>query len=61
MIRGKQAIDDDSDETGEIPAALANLSQPTFASKVIGERHAYRLAQNERCGAAHGKSVVTFT
>lgn len=44
VIRGKQAIDDHPDETGEIPAALANLSQPTFASKLIRERHSYRLA-----------------
>jgi electron transfer flavoprotein alpha/beta subunit len=48
VIRGKQAIDDHSDEARYITAALANLSQPTFASKVIGERHSYRLAQNGR-------------
>jgi electron transfer flavoprotein beta subunit len=32
---GKQAIDDDSNQTGQMPAALANLPQATFASKVV--------------------------
>jgi electron transfer flavoprotein beta subunit len=32
---GKQAIDDDSNQTGRMPAALANLPQATFASKVV--------------------------
>jgi electron transfer flavoprotein beta subunit len=31
---GKQAIDDDSNQTGQMLAALANLPQATFASKV---------------------------
>ena len=34
MILGKQAIDDDSNQTGQMLAALANLPQATFASKV---------------------------
>jgi electron transfer flavoprotein alpha/beta subunit len=35
MNFGKQAIDDDSNQTGQMPAALANLPQATFASKVV--------------------------
>src|SRR5437867_2857423 len=34
VILGKQAIDDDCNQTGQIPAALADLPQATFASKV---------------------------
>ena len=35
VILGKQAIDDDSNQTGQMLAALANLAQATFASKVV--------------------------
>jgi len=34
IIFGKQAIDDDANQTGQMMAALACLSQATFASKV---------------------------
>ena len=34
VILGKQAIDDDSNQTGQMLAALANLPQATFASKI---------------------------
>lgn len=34
IILGKQAIDDDSNQTGQMLAALLNTSQGTFASKV---------------------------
>ncbi|EGC99346.1 electron transfer flavoprotein subunit beta, partial [Burkholderia sp. TJI49] len=34
-ILGKQAIDDDSNQTGQMLAALAGLPQATFASKVV--------------------------
>ena len=34
IIVGKQAIDDDSNQTGQMLAELANLPQATFASKV---------------------------
>jgi electron transfer flavoprotein beta subunit len=34
VILGKQAIDDDCNQTGQMLAALAGLSQGTFASKV---------------------------
>ncbi len=44
IILGKQAIDDDCNQTGQMLAALANLPQGTFASKVEvgrgqGQRH----------------------
>ncbi len=35
VILGKQAIDDDCNQTGQMLAALANLAQATFASKVV--------------------------
>jgi len=35
MILGKQAIDDDSNQTGQMLAALAGLGQATFASKLV--------------------------
>ncbi len=34
VIMGKQAIDDDSNQTGQMLAALLNWSQATFASKL---------------------------
>lgn len=34
VIMGKQAIDDDCNQTGQMLASLANLPQATFASKV---------------------------
>ncbi len=34
ILLGKQAIDDDCNQTGQMLAALANLPQATFASKV---------------------------
>jgi electron transfer flavoprotein beta subunit len=35
VILGKQAIDDDSNQTGQMLAALAGFPQATFASKLI--------------------------
>ncbi|MEZ0603323.1 electron transfer flavoprotein subunit beta/FixA family protein [Paraburkholderia sp. IW21] len=35
VIFGKQAIDDDSNQTGQMLAALAGFPQATFASKVV--------------------------
>ncbi|MFM0323487.1 electron transfer flavoprotein subunit beta/FixA family protein [Caballeronia glebae] len=35
VILGKQAIDDDSNQTGQMLAALSGLPQATFASKVV--------------------------
>ncbi|PTB19086.1 electron transporter RnfB [Trinickia symbiotica] len=34
VILGKQAVDDDSNQTGQMLAALASLPQATFASKI---------------------------
>ena len=46
VILGKQAIDDDANQTGQMLAALADLPQATFASKV-------------EVDAAAGKAKVT--
>jgi len=37
VILGKQAIDDDSNQTGQMLAALMGVSQATFASKIVVE------------------------
>ncbi|MGO8079373.1 electron transfer flavoprotein subunit beta/FixA family protein [Rhizobium leguminosarum] len=37
IIVGKQAIDDDSNQTGQMLAALLNWAQGTFASKIVIE------------------------
>ena len=37
VIMGKQAIDDDSNQTGQMLAALLNWPQGTFASKIVIE------------------------
>jgi electron transfer flavoprotein beta subunit len=45
VILGKQAIDDDCNQTGQMLAALANLPQATFANKVEvadGKAHVVR-------------------
>ena len=39
VILGKQAIDDDSNQTGQMLAALLNWPQGTFASKVVIDGH----------------------
>jgi electron transfer flavoprotein beta subunit len=39
IILGKQAIDDDSNQTGQMLAALAALPQATFASKLVVADH----------------------
>ena len=38
VILGKQAIDDDSNQTGQMLAALLGWSQGTFASKLVARR-----------------------
>ena len=37
VILGKQAIDDDSNQTGQMLAAISGMAQGTFASKVVVE------------------------
>ena len=49
VILGKQAIDDDCNQTGQMFAALADLPQATFASKVeIAEEDGRKTAQVTR-------------
>jgi electron transfer flavoprotein beta subunit len=50
VILGKQAIDDDANQTGQMLAALADLPQATFASKV--ELSATRSASPAKSTAA---------
>ena len=49
VILGKQAIDDDCNQTGQMLAALAGLSQGTFASKVeIADENGQKTARITR-------------
>ena len=49
VILGKQAIDDDSNQTGQMLAALLGWAQGTFASKVaVGRRHGRGDARGRR-------------
>ena len=49
VILGKQAIDDDCNQTGQMLAALADLPQATFASKVeLTRRLGHRVARGRR-------------
>ena len=45
VILGKQAIDDDANQTGQMLAALADLPQATFASKVEVEGGAAKVTR----------------
>ncbi len=46
VILGKQAIDDDCNQTGQMLAALADLPQATFASKVeVGRRQGVKVTR----------------
>ena len=57
VILGKQAIDDDSNQTGQMLAALAGLPQATFASKVtIAESRA--VVEREVDGGTETLSIV---
>jgi electron transfer flavoprotein beta subunit len=49
VILGKQAIDDDCNQTGQMLAALADLPQATFASKVeVTDANGHKTAQVTR-------------
>jgi electron transfer flavoprotein beta subunit len=48
VIMGKQAIDDDSNQTGQMLAALLGWPQAAFASKVDGERRRGRRHARDR-------------
>ncbi|MCC4117556.1 electron transfer flavoprotein subunit beta/FixA family protein [Aromatoleum toluclasticum] len=45
VICGKQAIDDDANQTGQILAALMGWAQATFASKVVVEGETLRVTR----------------
>jgi len=45
VILGKQAIDDDSNQTGQMLAALMNVPQATFASKITVENGALKVTR----------------
>jgi electron transfer flavoprotein beta subunit len=45
VILGKQAIDDDANQTGQMLAALLGWSQGTFASKVVVESGALKVTR----------------
>ena len=45
VIMGKQAIDDDSNQTGQMLAALLGWPQGTFASKIVIEGDAVRVTR----------------
>jgi electron transfer flavoprotein beta subunit len=45
IILGKQAIDDDCNQTGQMLAALLNWAQGTFASKVVIEGESVRVTR----------------
>jgi electron transfer flavoprotein beta subunit len=54
IILGKQAIDDDANQTGQMLAALLGWSQATFASKVvIGRGQGHRDARSRRRTGNH--------
>ena len=50
MILGKQAIDDDSNQTGQMLAAMLNWPQGTFASKVEFESNKLTLTRETDSG-----------
>ncbi len=51
VILGKQAIDDDANQTGQMLAALADLPQATFASKVEVEGERVKVSREVDGGA----------
>ena len=54
VILGKQAIDDDCNQTGQMLAALLNWPQGTFASKVAIEDDTIERHPRSRWGLADG-------
>jgi len=63
VILGKQAIDDDSNQTGQMLAALLGWPQATFASKVEGSEGKFSVTREVDGGlqtlALDGPAVVT--
>jgi electron transfer flavoprotein beta subunit len=50
VILGKQAIDDDNNQTGQMLAALWNRPQATFASKVVLDGNVARVTREVDAG-----------
>src|SRR3546814_4207433 len=64
VIMGKQAIDDDSNQTGQMLAALLGWAQGTFASKVEVDGESAKVTREvdgglEKIGRAHVCTPVT--
>ena len=63
VIMGKQAIDDDSNQTGQMLAALLNWAQGTFASKLAIEGDAISVTREVDGGLQtvklHSPAIVT--
>lgn len=57
VILGKQAIDDDSNQTGQMFAALMGLPQATFASKVTVEKDGRATVVRETDGGVESLSL----
>ena len=55
VILGKQAIDDDSNQTGQMLAALLGWSQGTFASKIVIEGDGVSVTREVDGGLQTGK------
>src|SRR5205807_7483560 len=62
VILGKQAIDDDSNQTGQMLAALLGWSQATFASKIElgggGAKVTREVEDRKSGGGERGRSGV---
>ena len=54
---GKQAIDDDDDQTGQMLAALWNRPQATFASKVELDGAKAKVTREVNAGTRRSKSI----
>src|ERR1700759_3371988 len=63
IILGKQAIDDDSNQTGQMLAALLGWSQATFASKLEGDGSDFKVTREVDGGLQtvqlKGPAIVT--
>src|SRR3979411_732886 len=63
IILGKQAIDDDSNQTGQMLAALLGWSQATFASKLEGDGSDFKVTREVDGGLKtvnrKGPAIVT--
>ncbi|MES2206301.1 MAG: electron transfer flavoprotein subunit beta/FixA family protein [Pseudomonadota bacterium] len=58
IIMGKQAIDDDANQTGQMLAALLNWPQATFASEIIAEGNGTLTVAREIDGGSETLSLT---